>query len=151
MPHIHKLIDYVISVYIVFKDKVLFIHHKKLNKWLPIGGHVELNEDPEEALLREVKEECGLKISILGKKPKIKSKGTKTLYSPTFLNIHKISNTHKHIGLCYFAKAKTDKVILNKKEHSQIRWFNKKDLNNSKFKLDKVVKFYAKEALKKVS
>jgi 8-oxo-dGTP pyrophosphatase MutT (NUDIX family) len=151
MSHIHKLIDYVVSVYIVFKDKVLFIHHKKLNKWLPIGGHIELDEDPEEALFREVKEECGLKISILGEKPKIKSKGTKILYSPIFLNIHKISDTHKHIGLCYFAKAKTDKIILNKKEHNRISWFNKKDLNDPKLKLDKVVKFYAKEALKKLS
>ena len=66
MPHIHELIDFVVDIYIVYKDKVLLIHHKELKKWLPIGGHIELDEDPEEALFREVKEECGLEIEVLG-------------------------------------------------------------------------------------
>jgi 8-oxo-dGTP pyrophosphatase MutT (NUDIX family) len=40
------------------------INHKQLNKWLAIGGHIELNEDPDEALFREGKEECGLEIKV---------------------------------------------------------------------------------------
>ena len=31
---------------------ILFIHHKKLNKWLFVGGHIEENEDPETAVCR---------------------------------------------------------------------------------------------------
>ncbi len=151
MPHIHELIDFVVDIYIVYKDKVLLIHHKELKKWLPIGGHIELDEDPEEALFREVKEECGLEIEVLGEKPKVQSKGTKFLYSPVFLDIHDISDTHKHVGLYYFAKAKSDNVVLNKKEHNEIRWFKEEELDDSKFNLDQAVKFYAKEALKKLS
>jgi len=149
MAHIHKLIDFVVNVYIIYKDKVLLIHHRKLDKWLPIGGHVELDEDPEQALFREVKEECGLEIGVLGEKPSIRSEGTKFLYSPIFLDIHKISDVHKHIGLYYFVKAKTDKVILNKKEHKKIRWLSEEELDDPKLDLDKAVKFYAKEAFKK--
>jgi len=149
MAHIHELIDFVVDIYIVYKDKVLLIHHKELNKWLPIGGHIELNEDPEQALFREVKEECGLEIEILGKKPKVKSKGTKFLFPPVFLDIHDISDTHKHIGLYYFARAKSDNVILNKKEHTEIRWFSLGDLDNPEFNLDPAVKFYAEYALSK--
>ena len=149
MAHIHELIDFVIDVYIVYKDKVLLIHHKELNKWLPIGGHIELNEDPEQALFREVKEECGLEIEILGEKPKIHSKGTKFLYSPVFLDIHKISENHKHIGLYYFAKAKTDDVVLNEKEHKEIRWFSEKELDNPDFNLEPGIKLCAKYALNK--
>ena len=149
MAHIHKLIDFVVVVYVVYRDKVLLIYHRELDKWLPIGGHIELDEDPEQALFREVKEECGLEIEVLGEKPSIRSEGTKFLYSPIFLDIHKISKTHKHIGLYYFAKAKTDKVVLNKKEHKKIRWFSKEELDNPKFNLDEAVKFYAREALKK--
>ena len=147
MAHIHELIDFVIDVYIVYKDKVLLIHHKELNKWLPIGGHIELNENPEQALFREVKEECGLEIEVLGEKPKIHSKGTKFLYSPVFLDIHEISEKHKHIGLYYFAKAKSDNVVLNKKEHNKIRWFSKEDLDDPEFNLDPAIKFYAKYAI----
>lgn len=147
MPHIHDLIDFIVNIFIVYENKVLLIYHKQLNKWLPIGGHIELNEDPEEALLREVREECGLEIKVLGEKPTIKSEGTKFLYPPSFLDIHKISETHKHIGFIYFAKAKSDKFIFNKEEHKGIRWFAKEDLEKPEFNLSPAVKFYTKEAL----
>ena len=41
-----------VSVYVFDfkKRKFLLIKHKKLKKWLQPGGHIELNEDPEEAL-----------------------------------------------------------------------------------------------------
>ena len=50
MAHINELIDFTIAVYIVHDDKVLLIHHKQLLKWLPIGGHIELHEDPQKTL-----------------------------------------------------------------------------------------------------
>ena len=147
MPHIHELIDFVVNVYIIYKDKVILIHHKSLNKWLPIGGHIELDEDPEQTLFREVKEECGLEIEIFEGKPLIHSEGTKFLYPPKFLDIHKISKTHKHIALIYFAKTNSDKATLNEKEHDEIRWFSKEELDEPQFKIEPAVKFYAKEAL----
>ena len=147
MPHIHDLIDFVVSIFIVYENKVLLIHHKQLNKWLPIGGHIELDEDPEESLFKEVKEECGLEIEVLGEKPTIESEGTKFLYSPSFLDIHKISESHKHIGLTYFAKAKSDKFIFNKEEHTGIRWFNREDLEKPEFNINLAVKFYSNEAM----
>ena len=151
MPHIHDLIDFTIDVFIVHENKVLLIFHKKHNMWLQIGGHIELNEDPEQALFREVKEECGLEIEIIGKKePHIEVKGTKFLYSPTFMNIHDINETHKHIGLYYVAKAKSDKFVLNNQEHKDIRWFTKEDLDKLEYNLSESVRFYAKEALKRV-
>ena len=50
MPHIHALYDFVITVFIVHEDKVLLVNHPKYDKWIPMGGHIELNEDPETAL-----------------------------------------------------------------------------------------------------
>ena len=150
MPHIHDLIDFTVDVFIVHDNKVLLIFHRKHNMWLQIGGHVELNEDPDEALFREVKEECGLEIEIIGRKePNFEVKGTKFLYSPVFMSIHDINDTHKHIGLVYFAKAKSDKIILSEREHNDIRWFSKEDLDKPEFGLNEAVKFYAKEALSK--
>ena len=32
--------------------------------WLPPGGHIEVNEDPIEAVLREVLEETGLEVEV---------------------------------------------------------------------------------------
>lgn len=50
-------LEMVVAGYIVNKDKLLLIHHKKLKKWLPVGGHIDENETPCKALRREVKEE----------------------------------------------------------------------------------------------
>lgn len=41
-------------------DMVLLTHHKKLNMWLQLGGHVEHERDIRAAALREACEESGL-------------------------------------------------------------------------------------------
>jgi 8-oxo-dGTP pyrophosphatase MutT (NUDIX family) len=150
MAHIHELIDFVTGVYIVHAEKVLLIHHKKLKMWLSIGGHIELDEDPDQALMREIKEECGLKVEIIGEKPKISSKIYKFLYLPQYLHIHKINDTHKHIALDYFAKSKSDKVKLNAEEHNDIRWFTEDELYDEKYKIDDGTKLMAKKALEMI-
>ena len=40
--------------------KVFLTHHKKLNKWLQLGGHADGNPDILSVALREAKEESGL-------------------------------------------------------------------------------------------
>ena len=54
--------------YIRNQNKILMLHRvKELNdfnegKWLGVGGHLELGETPQEAALREIKEETGISI-----------------------------------------------------------------------------------------
>jgi ADP-ribose pyrophosphatase YjhB (NUDIX family) len=45
------------------EPKVLLMKHPKLGLWLPPGGHVEWNEDPHQAVLRETKEEVGIDLA----------------------------------------------------------------------------------------
>src|SRR3989304_4690023 len=47
------------SVCIVYKEKVFVLHHRKLDKWLFPGGHVDQNEANHEAAFREGMEETG--------------------------------------------------------------------------------------------
>jgi hypothetical protein len=54
MAHIHEKIDFTVALFVVRGTEVLLVHHRKLNRWLPLGGHIELDEDPETAALREV-------------------------------------------------------------------------------------------------
>jgi 8-oxo-dGTP pyrophosphatase MutT (NUDIX family) len=40
--------------------RIGLIHHPRLHRWMLPGGHVEPDENPAEAALREVREETGL-------------------------------------------------------------------------------------------
>ena len=48
--------------------KILLVKHHLFNKWVQPGGHIEENELPEEAAIREVYEETGVKITLLGER-----------------------------------------------------------------------------------
>jgi 8-oxo-dGTP pyrophosphatase MutT (NUDIX family) len=151
MPHIHDLIDFTVAAYIVNNGKVALVNHLQLKRWMPVGGHIELNEDPEEALFREIKEETGIdknELTVLSSKPEIVSDGTKFLFTPSFLDIHKITDTHRHVGITYLLASKTDKLILAADEHKGLRWFNPEELESKKFDISPAVKFYASESIK---
>jgi 8-oxo-dGTP pyrophosphatase MutT (NUDIX family) len=154
MPHLQNAIDFTVVAYLVFQNKVLLVQHKQLDLWLPVGGHIGLNEDPEQALFREIQEETGQaknEIEIMGSKPENMSDRTAFLYAPAFLDIHRISDTHRHVGIVYFVRAKTDKVKLAEGEHQALRWFGKNELDVVAFALLPEVKFYAAQALQVIA
>ncbi|MFH1180946.1 MAG: NUDIX domain-containing protein [bacterium] len=153
MPHIHEKIDFVVAAWIIHNNRVLLVFHKGQQTWLPIGGHIELDEDPQEALYREVKEECGLEIEVVGqtKNPDYPSGiAAKLLLTPAFLDIHPINSIHRHVALGYFAKAKSGAVHLAKNEHDEIRWFALSELDEPRYNILPDIKFFAKEALRRV-
>ena len=71
MPHIHTepgQHDTTVCAFILRvtdQPRLLFHQHKHINTLLPVGGHVELNETPWQALVREVGEESGYESSQL--------------------------------------------------------------------------------------
>ena len=52
------------TTFVVHQDKTLLHLHRSLKMWLPPGGHIDRDELPHIAALREVKEETGLDIEI---------------------------------------------------------------------------------------
>jgi 8-oxo-dGTP pyrophosphatase MutT (NUDIX family) len=150
MAHIHEKIDFTVAIFIVHDDKILVIHHRNLKKWLPLGGHIELDEDPEAAALREAKEESGLDVELLGQRPPTTGPGTRALIAPRFLDIHRISDTHEHIGMIYWARPKSGTVTLAPAEHHDIRWCSAQDLNHLQPQMSDAVKWYCLKALEEV-
>lgn len=45
--------------------EVALVHHPRFGKWMVPGGHVELDENPAETAIREVREETGIEIHLL--------------------------------------------------------------------------------------
>ena len=148
MPHIHHLYDFTITAFITHQDKVLFVHHPRYGKWIAPGGHIELNEDPEQALIREIEEETGLKTEIISTRPSIPGANRKLLPTPEFMDVHDANAPHKHISFVYFAKSLSDAFVLSD-EHLAMKWFSHDDLSNKEYALDPVDIFYARKAIEK--
>ena len=151
MAHIHEKIDFTVAIFVVYKGRVLLIHHRKLDKWLPLGGHIELDEDPEQAALREAKEEGGLEVELLGARPPTTGAGTRALIAPRFLDIHRITDSHEHIGMIYWARPKNGTVTLASAEHYDIRWCSIDDLEKLKPPMTEAVKWYCQRAIKEMT
>jgi 8-oxo-dGTP pyrophosphatase MutT (NUDIX family) len=167
MPHIHEKIDFTVAIFVVHDGKILLIHHRKLDKWLPLGGHIELEEDPEQAALREAREESGLDVELLGERPPTTSPGTRALIAPRFLDIHRISATHEHIGLIYWARpivAQASSLCVSDDhrqdacattlaaaEHHDIRWCRLEDLDILSPPMSDAVKWYCRTAIAEIS
>ena len=128
--------DLVVAGYIFNEDKLLLIHHRKLNLWLPVGGHIKKNETPDEALLREIKEEVGIDAEILNENG-LPANGNviKNLAVPFHANVHSAGN-HEHCCLFYICKLKNNKAIKINQEIKDFGWFYKADLNKKKIPED---------------
>jgi 8-oxo-dGTP pyrophosphatase MutT (NUDIX family) len=164
MAHIHEKIDFTVVIFVVHDEKILLIHHRNLNRWLPLGGHIELDEDPEQAALREAKEESGLDVELLGERPPTTGPGTRALIAPRFLDIHRINPTHEHIGMLYWARPKVGPrcraasddqqvvpTVLAAAEHHDIRWCSIADLDKLEPPMSAAVKWYCRTAIREIS
>lgn len=149
MPHIHDKIDFTVEAFIVYKNIVLLRKHDKYNKWLSVGGHIELDEDPNIAIIREVKEEVGLNIELYydNRIPLGKHENYTELIPPTFLNRHRINSTHEHVSLTYLAKSKTDKLSFSEGK-TDCHWFKYEELSDPKYAINLLIIEYAQYALR---
>jgi 8-oxo-dGTP pyrophosphatase MutT (NUDIX family) len=150
VAHIHEKIDFTVAIFVVQGGKVLLIHHRNLNQWLPLGGHIELDEDPETAALREAKEESGLDVELLGERPPTTGGGTRALIAPRYLDIHRITNAHQHIGMIYWARPKSGALALAEAEHHDIRWCSAEELSALEPAISTPVKWYCLKALEEL-
>ncbi len=154
MPHIHNKIDFTVEVFVVCRNKVLLRKHDKYRIWLSVGGHIELDEDPNEAAIREVKKEVGLNVKLAGEPLFLKEdrKNYQELIPPKFLNRHRINDTHEHVTLVYFADSEADIVKPSGKEReTECKWFTLEELDSGTYELKENVRVYAKTALKELN
>lgn len=152
MAHIHEKIDFTVSVYIVFNNTVLLHDHRKYNMWLPPGGHIELEEDPNEAALREVKEETGLEIELIGN-PMGNTEGNAgrhDLIPPKFLNRHFVTEerTHEHLDLIYFGRANSNAVVME--DNRDYKWLSREEIEKNDLNMESDVRTYALKALEEL-
>ena len=154
MAHVHEKIDFTVGVFPVYKNKVLLRFHDKYHFWAFVGGHIELDEDPVQAAVRETKEEVGLDVTLWDGNQRMHydarsasgAGNSLEIIPPIAMNRHFTSPSHEHINMIYFAKASTDKVEPQEGEQQDgWQWCTKEDLETMDLRPD--VKFYANLAL----
>jgi 8-oxo-dGTP pyrophosphatase MutT (NUDIX family) len=116
------------TAYIIDQGKVLLLMHPKLKKWLPPGGHVELNETPPECAKREAQEETGLEIELIQQENLWLNFWNASSFERPYLclleNIpaHGDKPAHQHIDMIYLAKPLRGTLI------EGVRWFSLEDV-----------------------
>lgn len=94
--------EFTVAVFVVHEDRVLLHHHRKLSLWLPPGGHIEPNELPDDAAVREVAEETGVRAVLIGERA-LALDYPQQLVRPAGIQLEDIAPGHQHIDLVYFA------------------------------------------------
>lgn len=105
------------SLYIVDDGgRLLLHHHRRLNRWLQMGGHVEPGESPDRAALREGHEESGLRdLALLGD----------GIFD---LDVHGIPAAkgepdHDHFDVRYLARTSSPEAVrIDRAESNDLAW-----------------------------
>jgi 8-oxo-dGTP pyrophosphatase MutT (NUDIX family) len=117
---------FTVAVFVVWEGKVLLHRHRKLGMWLPPGGHIEEGELPDEAAVREVWEETGVRVELVGERREDITDPVQ-LHRPAGVQLENIGPNHQHIDLIYFAKPAGTAEICDEFARDQVGWYGPKD------------------------
>jgi len=127
--------QFTATTYVIDNGKVLLIYHKKLQKWLPPGGHLEPHELPSEGAKREVFEETGLHVELIKEENVwIESTASSRSFERPFMCLietippHGEDPAHEHIDFIYVGKVIGGTLLENEEETGGIRWVSLEEL-----------------------
>ncbi len=166
MPHIHAGIDFVVAAFVVHQSRVLMVYHNKLDSWMPLGGHIELDEIPDHRLQREIEEESGLLLGInvevyqstedLDNRCRIFPNNdihhSHTLLRPWAIDLHNFPPVpgHRHVAFVYFCRSTTCDTHLSN-GHANMAWMDHDKLEDPTIKMNQRVRVYGHTAITTVS
>jgi ADP-ribose pyrophosphatase YjhB (NUDIX family) len=124
-----------VSGFVVHEGKVALHWHRKINAWLPAGGHIEANEDPVQAVMREIDEEFAVKVGILPPANHVDYEGGPAQLTPPHAMIDCWAVDHWHVDLVYYCRLLSGYPGRSYEAGSPIFWLNAGDLNKGSIEL----------------
>ena len=92
--------------FVINGDATLLHWHHRVKAWLPPGGHIEPDEDPVQAILREVKEETGLDVQLIPTQQIPHISNLEQVPPPRTILVEDVYDQkvgkHQHIDMIYF-------------------------------------------------
>ena len=97
---------FTVSGFVVEGDRTLLHWHKRLQMWLPPGGHIDADEDPVQAVVREVLEETGIAAEVVPHAPLHEFRNVPQLPAPLAIIVGAVGASagepaHQHIDMSY--------------------------------------------------
>lgn len=95
------------TAFVVQHGKTLLHWHKKLQQWMPPGGHLLPDEEPVTGVLREVLEETGIRAELLPLGPTFDFARPGQLQPPYTILLETSAGPgepHEHIDLIYICR-----------------------------------------------
>jgi 8-oxo-dGTP pyrophosphatase MutT (NUDIX family) len=120
---------FTVAVFVVWEGKILLHLHRKLGMWLPPGGHIEKDELPDEAALREVLEETGIRVRLVGERREDVTDPVQ-LHRPAGVQLENIEPGHQHIDLIYFAMLTGPTEIQRSYNEDRVGWYGPDEWNS---------------------
>ena len=124
LSQIHSRKCLIVVGALVIDQKVLMVYHPKLKIWLAPGGHVEPTETPDQALVREFKEEVGLNVAPVNFTPIQSDNLNETLALPFHVDLHSIDqgNCQQHVTLAYYVELTDENREVSPQPGESERW-----------------------------
>jgi len=116
--------EFLSTVYIVRDGKVLLNLNQKINKFVPLGGHIEENELPCESVIREAKEESGFDIELIN--PRAQDK--RNLAQNFDIGLDIIKPGHHHINISYIGRIIGGTQLEKSDDGTELKWFSAEEL-----------------------
>jgi ADP-ribose pyrophosphatase YjhB (NUDIX family) len=117
------------TAFVVRDGKTLLHKHRKLGLWLPPGGHVDEGETPDQAVLREVKEETGLDAEfVVPKRSPDPKGGVEYQHPPQMVQVEPIPGHNHHLDLIYYLRAHEGELRPGDGESADWRWHTHDEL-----------------------
>jgi 8-oxo-dGTP pyrophosphatase MutT (NUDIX family) len=146
--------EFVASVMLIARtspEKILMVHHKKYDLWIQPGGHIEFDENPIQAVIRETEEETGIDISAFLLSGERVDEYAFPMPAPDLFVEEKISQhgdspEHFHLDMVYRVYLpEVREVRLEVGKANDIGWFTReeardlKTFHNTQWMLDQVM------------
>lgn len=121
--------DFTASGFVVDDGRVLLVRHGKLDRWLQPGGHVEPRETPDEAAIREVREETGVTMRIHEDfLPDEDTPEAEDLPEPFQINLHEVHEGHWHVDFAFLGTVGAVGEPTDPDAHDGQRWVARDEL-----------------------
>jgi 8-oxo-dGTP pyrophosphatase MutT (NUDIX family) len=119
--------------FVVDGPRTLLHWHRRLQQWMPPGGHIEPDEDPVQAVVREIEEETGLTTEVIVARQPDAFEYPQQLPAPYTILVEDIpgpDEPHKHIDLIYFCRA-IDGSVQRPVDDPTLRWVDEEELRQA--------------------